>query len=361
MSISSTQQGRRIFVTGGAGFIGSCLARHLIDESDYEVMVFDKLTYAATLTSLESVSRHERFRFVQGDICDRDAVSNAISAFDPDVFVHLAAESHVDRSIEGPQAFIETNVVGTLIMLQAAMAHWTNLPSERSAGFRFHHVSTDEVFGSLGDTGFFDEETPYDPRSPYSASKAGSDHLVRAWYHTYGLPVTITNCSNNYGPYHFPEKLIPLIILRALRGEELPVYGKGDNIRDWLYVEDHARAIRLVFEKAMPGTTYTVGGKSERKNIDVVKSICSLLDRIEPRTDGKSYAEQIRFVTDRPGHDHRYAIDSAKIERELGWSPQVSFEQGLEQTVQWFLNNQAWWGPLLERGKATMRRGLQSK
>ena len=353
-----THHDRRIFITGGAGFIGSCLARHLITESDYEILVYDKLTYAGTLTSIDPVSRHPRFKFVQGDICDKDAVSKAVSSFDPDVIVHLAAESHVDRSIEGPQAFIETNVVGTLVMLQAAMGHWTALPNERSASFRFHHVSTDEVFGSLGDTGFFDEETPYDPRSPYSASKAGSDHLVRAWYHTYGLPVTISNCSNNYGPYQFPEKLIPLIILRALRGEDLPVYGKGENIRDWLYVEDHARAIRLVFEKGATGSTYTVGGKSERKNIDVVTSICFLLDRIKPRADGKAYAEQIRFVTDRPGHDHRYAIDSKKIERDLAWSPTVSFEEGLEKTVQWFLNNETWWRPLLERSKATSRRGL---
>ena len=357
---SHTHSMRRVFVTGGAGFIGSCLARHLIAESDYDVLVYDKLTYAATLTSLDPIAKNPRFKFIQGDICDKDMVSKAITVFDPDLIVHLAAESHVDRSIEGPQAFIETNVVGTLVMLQAALTHWTSLPRERSEHFRFHHVSTDEVFGSLGDTGYFNEETAYDPRSPYSASKAGSDHLVRAWHHTYGLPITVTNCSNNYGPYHFPEKLIPLVILRALHGEELPVYGRGENIRDWLYVEDHARAIRLVFEKGISGSTYTVGGKSERKNIDVVNSICSILDRIKPRTDGKSYAEQIRFVADRPGHDHRYAIDGTKIERELGWSPRVSFEQGLEATIRWYLANEAWWRPLLERGQATARRGLKS-
>jgi dTDP-glucose 4,6-dehydratase len=357
---SHTHSMRRVFVTGGAGFIGSCLARHLIAESDYDVLVYDKLTYAATLTSLDPIAENPRFKFIQGDICDKDMVSKAITVFDPDLIVHLAAESHVDRSIEGPQAFIETNVVGTLVMLQAALTHWTSLPRERSEHFRFHHVSTDEVFGSLGDTGYFNEETAYDPRSPYSASKAGSDHLVRAWHHTYGLPITVTNCSNNYGPYHFPEKLIPLVILRALHGEELPVYGRGENIRDWLYVEDHARAIRLVFEKGISGSTYTVGGKSERKNIDVVNSICSILDRIKPRADGKSYAEQIRFVADRPGHDHRYAIDGTKIERELGWSPRVSFEQGLEATIRWYLANESWWRPLLERGQATARRGLKS-
>ena len=357
---SHTHTMRRVFVTGGAGFIGSCLARHLIAESDYDVLVYDKLTYAATLTSLDPIAKNPRFKFIQGDICDKDMVSKAITVFDPDLIVHLAAESHVDRSIEGPQAFIETNVVGTLVMLQAALTHWTSLPRERSEHFRFHHVSTDEVFGSLGDTGYFNEETAYDPRSPYSASKAGSDHLVRAWHHTYGLPITVTNCSNNYGPYHFPEKLIPLVILRALHGEELPVYGRGENIRDWLYVEDHARAIRLVFEKGICGSTYTVGGKSERKNIDVVNSICSILDRIKPRADGKSYAEQIRFVADRPGHDHRYAIDGTKIERELGWSPRVSFEQGLEATIRWYLANESWWRPLLERGQATARRGLKS-
>ena len=357
---SHTHSMRRVFVTGGAGFIGSCFARHLIAESDYDVLVYDKLTYAATLTSLDPIAKNPRFKFIQGDICDKDMVSKAITVFDPDLIVHLAAESHVDRSIEGPQAFIETNVVGTLVMLQAALTHWTSLPRERSEHFRFHHVSTDEVFGSLGDTGYFNEETAYDPRSPYSASKAGSDHLVRAWHHTYGLPITVTNCSNNYGPYHFPEKLIPLVILRALHGEELPVYGRGENIRDWLYVEDHARAIRLVFEKGISGSTYTVGGKSERKNIDVVNSICSILDRIKPRTDGKSYAEQIRFVADRPGHDHRYAIDGTKIERELGWSPRVSFEQGLEATIRWYLENESWWRPLLERGQATARRGLKS-
>lgn len=357
---SRTHSMRRVFVTGGAGFIGSCLARHLIAESDYDVLVYDKLTYVATLTSLDPIAKNPRFKFIQGDIRDKDIVSKAITVFDPDLIVHLAAESHVDRSIEGPQDFIETNVVGTLVMLQAALTHWASLSRERSEHFRFHHVSTDEVFGSLGDTGYFNEETSYDPRSPYSASKAGSDHLVRAWHHTYGLPITVTNCSNNYGPYHFPEKLIPLVILRALHGEELPVYGRGENIRDWLYVEDHARAIRLVFEKGISGSTYTVGGKSERKNIDVVNSICSILDRIKPRADGKSYEEQIRFVADRPGHDHRYAIDGTKIERELGWSPRVSFEQGLEATIRWYLANESWWRPLLERGQATARRGLKS-
>ena len=349
----------RVFVTGGAGFIGSCLVRHLIAASPHELLVFDKLTYAATLTSLASVEADPRFRFVKGDICDADAVESTISAFDPDIIVHLAAESHVDRSIDGPQAFIETNIVGTSVLLQAARKQWARLSGERKERFRFHHVSTDEVFGALGDTGYFNETTAYDPRSPYSATKAGSDHLVRAWYHTYGLPVTITNCSNNYGPYHFPEKLIPLIILKALGGEKLPVYGKGENIRDWLYVEDHARAIQMVFERAAPGTTYTVGGHAERRNIDVVRTVCGILDRMSPRADGKAYAEQIDFVLDRPGHDFRYAIDCSKLEADLGWHPSENFESGLEKTVRWYLDRPDWWRPLLERGQVTERVGLK--
>jgi dTDP-glucose 4,6-dehydratase len=351
----------RVFITGGAGFIGSCLARHLIETSHYDVSVFDKLTYAGTLTSLEPISTNPRYQFVRGDIRDAETVEASIHAFDPDVIVHLAAESHVDRSIDGPQDFIETNLVGTYVMLQAALKHWNQLPIERKQRFRFHHVSTDEVFGSLHDEGFFDETTAYDPRSPYSASKAGSDHLVRAWFHTYGLPVTMTNCSNNYGPYHFPEKLIPLNILRAIAGKEMPVYGRGENIRDWLYVEDHARAIQLVFEKAEPGMTYTVGGRAERKNIDVVETICAILDRLKPRQDGGSYRQQIAFVTDRPGHDFRYAIDCTKIETELGWQQVESFETGLEKTVRWYLDNEQWWQPLLERNAVTDRRGLKSR
>ncbi len=351
----------RVLVTGGAGFIGSCLVRHLMAESEHEVLVFDKLTYAGTLTSLDAVRAHPRYRFVQADICDCDAVRLAFADFDPDIIVHLAAETHVDRSIDGPQAFIGTNLVGTSVLLQEALWHWSALTHDRKTRFRFHHVSTDEVFGTLGAEGFFDETTAYDPRSPYSASKAGSDHLVRAFWHTYGLPVTLTNCSNNYGPYHFPEKLIPLMIIKALGGEALPVYGNGENIRDWLHVEDHARAIRMVFENAQPGTTYTVGGGAERRNIDVTRAICASLDQLHPKAGKGSYAEQIQFVTDRPGHDFRYAIDGSKITRELGWQPRETFETGLAKTVQWYHENEAWWRPLVARGNAVARQGLKTR
>ena len=349
----------RIVVTGGAGFIGSALVRHLLNESPYDVHVLDKLTYASTLTSLAPVSSNPRYGFTQADICDATAVKSVLHSVDPDIIVHLAAESHVDRSIDGPGAFIQTNVTGTYVMLQAARDHWAKLPEPRRSRFRFHHVSTDEVFGALGEDGLFTEDTAYDPRSPYSASKASSDHLVRAWWHTYGLPVTITNCSNNYGPYHFPEKLIPLMIVKALGGEQLPVYGSGDNIRDWLYVDDHARAIRLVFERAAPGSTYTVGGRAERKNIDVVRGVCDALDRLRPRAEGKSYAEQIAFVKDRPGHDFRYAIDCSRIEQDLGWSQSESFESGLQKTVTWFLQNEDWWRPLVDRQYGGERLGLK--
>jgi dTDP-glucose 4,6-dehydratase len=293
----------KILVTGGAGFIGSALVRHLIQDSAHEVLVLDKLTYAGVLESLDAVANDPRYRFVQGDICDAALLASLLAEFQPDVIAHLAAESHVDRSIDGPAEFIQTNVVGTFTLLQQALDYWRGLPAEQRASFRFHHISTDEVFGSLGDEGFFVETTPYDPRSPYSASKASSDHLVRAWGHTYGLPVLVTNCSNNYGPYHFPEKLIPLIVIRALAGEPLPVYGDGANVRDWLFVEDHARALRAVFERGAPGETYNVGGNAERRNIEVVHAICAELDRCHPREDGKAYAEQITFVADRPGHD----------------------------------------------------------
>ena len=302
----------RVFVTGGAGFIGSALVRHLIRNSPHEVLNLDKLTYAGVLESLDEVADDSRYRFVQGDICDRALVRRLLGEFQPDVIAHLAAESHVDRSIDGPADFIETNIVGTFSMLEQALDYWRGLDPERQASFRFHHISTDEVFGSLGEDGYFTETTPYDPRSPYSASKAASDHLVRAWGHTFGLPVLVTNCSNNYGPYHFPEKLIPLVIIRALGGQELPVYGDGSNVRDWLYVEDHARALATVFEQGQPGETYNVGGNSERTNIEVVRAICAALDQRQPRSDGRSYAEQIRFVPDRPGHDQRYAIDAGK-------------------------------------------------
>jgi dTDP-glucose 4,6-dehydratase len=349
----------RVLVTGGAGFIGSALVRRLIGQSNHQVLNFDKLTYAGTLTSLTGVADNPRYRFLQADICDAVAVGEAFRSFDPDVIVHLAAESHVDRSIDAPGEFIQTNVVGTYTLLQEALRHFRDLPPARQATFRFHHVSTDEVFGSLGPEGYFTETTSYDPRSPYSASKASSDHLVQAWHHTYGLPVVLTNCSNNYGPYHFPEKLIPLMIIKALAGEKLPIYGKGDNIRDWLFVEDHAEALHRVFESGMPGESYNVGGSSERTNMEVVEGICAILDRLRPRADGKSYREQISFVADRPGHDQRYAIDAAKLKEKLGWTPRNTFETGIERTIQWYLDNEVWWRDILDRTDASARRGLK--
>jgi dTDP-glucose 4,6-dehydratase len=347
----------RIFVTGGAGFIGSALVRHLVENTDHEVLNFDKLTYAGTLSTVERVASSNRYRFVQGDICDAEAVRGAIAEFRPEVITHLAAESHVDRSIDGPGAFVQTNVVGTYTMLAEARSYWQLLEGAAKDAFRFHHISTDEVYGSLGDTGLFTEDTPYDPRSPYSASKAGSDHLVSAWGHTFGLPVLITNCSNNYGPYHFPEKLVPLMIAKALDGEPLPVYGKGDQVRDWLFVEDHVRALQAVFERGELGRTYNVGGFNEKQNIEVVHTICGILDALRPRPDGQPYATQITSVADRPGHDKRYAIDATRIERELGWRPQETFETGIEKTVRWYLDNEAWWRPIVARG-AAQRRGM---
>ena len=353
------QKPLRILVTGGAGFIGSALVRHLLRDTPHEVLNLDKLTYAGNLASLEPIANSPRYRFVQADICDPAAVASAIAGYKPDVITHLAAESHVDRSIDGPADFIQTNIVGTFTMLSAALDYWRGLDTEAKAGFRFHHISTDEVFGTLADDGFFTEETPYDPHSPYSASKASSDHLVRAWHDTYGLPVLITNCSNNYGPYHFPEKLIPLMIIKALAGEGLPVYGKGLNVRDWLFVEDHARAPTRVFERGEPGQSYIIGGRAERTNITVVTRICETLDRIRPRADGKSYKEQLTYVADRPGHDHRYAIDPGKIERELGWTAQESFDSGIERTIRWYLDNEEWWRPLVEQKGAVQRVGLK--
>lgn len=350
----------RILVTGGAGFIGSALVRHLIANSDHEVLNFDKLTYAGTLTSLATVSSSPRYRFKQGDICDERAVIAAIEDFQPDIITHLAAESHVDRSIDGPGAFIQTNIVGTYTLLATVLNYWRRLDAIRRQSFRFHHISTDEVFGSLGENGLFTETTPYDPRSPYSASKAGSDHLVSAWGHTFGLPVLITNCSNNYGPHHFPEKLIPLMIVKALAGEPLPVYGDGTNIRDWLFVDDHVRALQSVFEKGEPGRTYNVGGNSERRNIDVVHTICDSLDRLRPRSDGRSHRNQIAYVTDRPGHDQRYAIDATRISNELGWRPIETFESGIDKTIAWYLENRSWWQNLVAHADANKRRGLSA-
>ena len=349
----------RILVTGGAGFIGSALVRHLLRETPHEVLNLDKLTYAGNLASLEPIANSPRYRFLQVDICDAAAVAKALADYRPDVITHLAAESHVDRSIDGPADFIQTNIVGTFTMLSAALEYWRALDDDAKAAFRFHHISTDEVFGTLADDGFFTEETPYDPHSPYSASKASSDHLVRAWHDTYGLPVLITNCSNNYGPYHFPEKLIPLMVIKALGGEALPVYGQGLNVRDWLFVEDHARALTRVFEAGKPGESYIIGGRAERKNIEVVTRICETLDQVRPRADGKSYKDQISYVADRPGHDHRYAIDPSKIERELGWKAQESFDSGIERTIRWYLDNEEWWRPLVEEKGAIKRVGLK--
>jgi dTDP-glucose 4,6-dehydratase len=332
----------RVLITGGAGFIGSAVSRHIIENCDDQIHVLDKLTYAGNLDSLEPIAGSSRYSFARADICDRQAVLQTLLSFRPDVVMHLAAESHVDRSIDGPSAFIETNVVGTFTMLDAALEYWRGLDAAGASAFRFMHISTDEVFGTLGGEGFFREDTPYAPNSPYSASKAGSDHLARAWRETYGLPTIVTNCSNNYGPYQFPEKLIPLIILNAIDGKPLPVYGRGRNIRDWLYVDDHAKALLLVARVGKIGECYNVGGRNEKRNIDVVNLICDILDEIAPRAAG-SYRELIIFVEDRPGHDQRYAIDCSKIERELGWRPAETFETGLRKTVRWYLENPAWW------------------
>lgn len=339
----------KILVTGGAGFIGSAVVRHIIDNTQDSVVNVDKLTYAGNLESLADVAANERYHFVQADICDAAAIKQILEEHQPDAIMHLAAESHVDRSITGPAAFIETNIVGTYVLLEAARHYWSGLTAEKKNSFRFHHISTDEVYGDLPHPDeveqgeglpLFTETTAYAPSSPYSASKASSDHLVRAWLRTYGLPTIVTNCSNNYGPFHFPEKLIPLVILNALEGKPLPIYGKGDQIRDWLYVEDHARALYTVVTKGHVGETYNIGGHNEKKNLEVVYTICDLLDEIVPKSG--SYREQITFVTDRPGHDRRYAIDADKISRELGWKPQETFESGIRKTVRWYLDNQQW-------------------
>ncbi|ABD06272.1 dTDP-glucose 4,6-dehydratase [Rhodopseudomonas palustris HaA2] len=334
---------RRFIITGGAGFIGSAVVRRLIETTGHEVLVVDKLTYAGNLESLAPVSSDPRFRFERADIADAGAIRRIVADFSPDVVMHLAAESHVDRSIDGPAEFIQTNVVGTFVLLQAALAHWRALPADRKAGFRFHHISTDEVFGSLGPTGYFDEQTAYQPNSPYSASKAGSDHLVRAWHHTYGLPTLMTNCSNNYGPYQFPEKLIALTIINALEGKPLPVYGAGTNVRDWLHVDDHAEALLLVAAEGAVGDSYNIGGHNEHTNLSVVRDICRIVDELAPDSAIGPREQLIAFVVDRPGHDLRYAIDASKIGRDLGWRPRYDFETGLRRTVQWYVANVDWW------------------
>ena len=345
-----------ILVTGGAGFIGSAVVRLAIARG-HSVVNVDALTYAACLDNLASVAEHTNYAFEQVDIRNRAVLDAVFTKYAPDAVMHLAAESHVDRSIDGPTDFIETNVKGTFNMLEAARSYWTS--QGKPASFRFHHISTDEVFGSLGPTGMFTEDTPYDPHSPYSASKASSDHLVRAWRETYGLPVVLTNCSNNYGPYHFPEKLIPVVILNALAGKPLPIYGDGENMRDWLYVEDHADALLLVLEKGALDRSYNIGGENERTNLELVKTLCGILDYLHPRDEG-SYADLITFVTDRPGHDARYAIDPSRILNELGWRPSVTLEEGLEKTVQWYLDNENWWRPLLGRTGVGERLGTKS-
>ncbi len=349
---------KKIIVTGGAGFIGSALIRYLIRETDCTVCNLDKLTYAGNRESLKEVADSPRYSFAHLDICDREGVTRLFAEFQPDTIMHLAAESHVDRSIDAPLEFVRTNVLGTANLLQCALEYWRGLPEERQTAFRFQHISTDEVYGSLGEDGFFAETTPYDPKSPYSASKASSDHMVRAWGHTFGMPVLISNCSNNYGPYHFPEKLIPLVILNALDGKPLPVYGRGANVRDWLYVEDHAKALWLINQRGVPGETYNIGGHNERTNLEVVETICRILDELRPKTAGR-YADQITFVADRPGHDLRYAIDATKLTRDLGWHAEENFDTGIRKTIQWYLDNAWWWEPIRAQKYAGERLGKQ--
>ncbi len=346
---------QRFLVTGGAGFIGSAVCRHLV-ALGHDVLNVDKLTYAGNLESLRAIDNKPHYRFRQADICDRPAMAGLFEEFAPDVVMHLAAESHVDRSINSAGDFIQTNIVGTGVLLEAARAYWSRLAAPQRAAFRFLHVSTDEVYGSLGDSDLFRETTPYDPSSPYSASKAAADHLVSAWTRTYGFPAVISNCSNNYGPFHFPEKLIPLVILNALHGKPLPVYGKGENVRDWLYVDDHAKALVLIATTGRIGEKYNVGGRNERRNIDVVHTICAALDRLRPAAE--PHASLIRFVADRPGHDHRYAIDATKLESELGWRAEENFDTGIEKTVRWYLDNEWWWRPLREKVYGGERLGL---
>ena len=348
----------KVMVTGGAGFIGSAVCRLFVAEFGFSVLNVDKLTYAANLASLREIERHKGYAFRRADICDRNAITAVLGDFAPDAIIHLAAESHVDRSIDGPGAFIKTNIEGTYTLLDAALEYWRARPVEGRERFRFHHVSTDEVFGSLGPDGLFSEESRYRPNSPYAASKAAAVHLVRAWHETYGLPCVLSNCSNNYGPYHFPEKLIPLALLKALHGEAVPVYGKGDNIRDWLYVEDHARALHAVLTAGRPGESYNIGGDSERTNLEVVTAICDLLDELLPESPHRPHRALIAFVTDRPGHDRRYAMDAGKIRRELGWQPRESLASGLRNTVRWYLDNRWWWEPIWSERYRGARLGI---
>lgn len=351
---------KQILVTGGAGFIGSNLVHYLINETDYHVINLDKLTYSGNLESLAELAEDPRYTFEQTDICDSQKVQALFHKYQPDLVMHLAAESHVDRSIDGPAAFLNTNIMGTFNLLEASRLHYQILSADDKKNFRFLHISTDEVFGSLGENGFFKEDTSYKPNSPYSASKASSDHLVRAWYHTYGLPTLITNCSNNYGPYQFPEKLIPVVILKALKGEPIPVYGKGENIRDWLYVKDHVTALMTVLENGKIGETYNVGGNTERNNLQLVEKICDILDHLKPSATIGNYRDLITFVQDRPGHDLRYAIDSSKIQNELGWTPKMDLDSGLKETVSWYLDNREWWERILSGDYRLDRIGLHS-
>lgn len=352
----------KVLITGGAGFIGSAVVRHIINDTLDSVINVDKLTYAGNLESLKSVESHKRYAFEQADICNRSEIDRILTVHQPDAIMHLAAESHVDRSIDGPAAFIETNIVGTYVLLEATRQYWNSLDDSRKSAFRFHHISTDEVYGDLeGTDDFFTEITPYSPSSPYSASKASSDHLVRAWLRTYGLPTLVTNCSNNYGPYHFPEKLIPLTILNALDGKALPIYGNGMQIRDWLFVEDHARALYKVMKEGEIGQTYNIGGHNEKANIEVVRTICSLMEELVPNKPAgvAHYEDLITYVTDRPGHDVRYAIDPSKIYRDLGWAPQETFESGIRKTVEWYLNNSEWWSRVLDGSYSRDRLGIK--
>ena len=351
----------KILVTGGSGFIGSSFIHYLINNTDYQRIInLDKLTYAGNNENLINIQQNIRYKFIKGDICDRQCIKKIFQDYSPNKIVHFAAESHVDRSIDGPKDFINTNIVGTSILLEESLSYYNKLKKLSKSSFKFHHISTDEVFGSLGEKGFFVEDSPYDPSSPYSASKASSDHLVRAWHRTFGLPVTISNCSNNYGPYQFPEKLIPLMIINCLSNKSLPVYGKGENIRDWLYVEDHCKAINLILQEGAIGDTYNIGGNNEISNINIVESICTILDKLKPSNSGKSYKQLISFVKDRPGHDFRYAINTTKIKKDLNWEPKETFDSGLTKTIKWYLENENWWKKIQKNIYKQERIGVSS-